>query len=231
MYGFKLTQPVKVIGSTAEDDYNIYIPSGFDNQDLVDSVAPANPNWKLDTPLEDIFEKTTAAHKQASKNETELKAEDNVIFFKTLKFQLAKPGAGVSRTSVPPATNSTREPVMPTNLPNLSGSGVSSTKAEKSPSTSSRYPKDTQQRQTHVRAFFRSLLSGPGTRPPGGDVRANAQQALANMTNKKGPVSPSTNPGTSSPQASTTTLSTSTVPTTATPTPTSATPAATAPNP
>jgi hypothetical protein len=51
VYNFNLTNPAKAIGSTNEDDYNIYIPAGYDNADLITSSAPPNSQWNDKTEM------------------------------------------------------------------------------------------------------------------------------------------------------------------------------------
>jgi len=89
LYSFPFNAPQKVVGS--DDDWSIHVPSGFDSQDLIDtSFTASRSGWTDSTPFEEVFTNPsrTRQTKQSSGVSETVKAQDNMLFFKNLKFQL-----------------------------------------------------------------------------------------------------------------------------------------------
>jgi hypothetical protein len=98
VYNFNLGHPAKAVGSTNEEDYNIYIPAGYDTLDLISMGTPANSQWNDKTELESIFEIPSLAKTRNAGQEIE--AEENIMFFKKLQFDLEKPtGIGLKQNN------------------------------------------------------------------------------------------------------------------------------------
>ena len=97
----------RLIGS-AEDDFGIYVPAGYDSNNLLDTTSKnaVSAAYGDDTPVEEVLKnpyatrgKTSAAsaargaQQQQQQFET-VSAEDNTAFFKALKYQLEQGGGG-----------------------------------------------------------------------------------------------------------------------------------------
>jgi len=210
VYNFNLTHPAKAVGSTSEDDYNIYIPSGYDSLDLISSVTPGNSPWNDKTELETIFEIPSSQSKAKSTGQ-EIEAEDNTMFFRKLQFDLDKPGMSIKQTNgqprKPPANNPEPNtfPLSPQTSPlnnkaevirNLTtptttapGSQSPANNVPSNPSTSGGRGAGRGRHQTAVKAFFKSLLSNgsaPSTSTSSKEnLRADAARALQTMSPTK----------------------------------------------
>jgi len=173
-YGFKTDHKEKVIGSCNEDDFNVYIPAGLDNMQLLDTYQ-ANSAGGMETPFEDVFiEKQGALGK--AKQDIEIKAEDNNLFFKTLSFNQNERGPP-SRTPII-ATSSLASPQTGSSI-STSTTGVG---ASANPTANPRTkPTPNEKKNQTVKAFFKQLLIGPAGTPNAraAEVRNDAQQVLA----------------------------------------------------
>jgi hypothetical protein len=123
----------KVLG-LAEDDFGVYIPAGYDSNDLLETTSKTAvaAAYGDEARTEDVFKKEIQARQPAaatanaggkkSKFDT-LLAEDNTIFFKQLKHQLES-GGGASALQVAAGLQSLTNP----------GVGAAGTQARTQPS-------------------------------------------------------------------------------------------------
>jgi dynein light intermediate chain 1 len=79
----------KVVGVAT--DFSIFVPSGFDNAQLLATKVSGRSGWTDTTPLSEIFaENYEAKKKPDARTDTVVTADDNDTFFKSLRDQVAK---------------------------------------------------------------------------------------------------------------------------------------------
>ena len=181
VYGFEFIHSAKVIGN--EEDYGLWVPSGYDSLSLIQSVTPANPSWKPNAKLEDVFRNPASRAKLADKVETEIKAEDNEVFFKELMKHQKDPkrvrmkdsssarSSSVSSKATPAGKTSSqkRASVTTTSSSAAATGGAGAVKGAK---------------EKAVKDFFRSLLDNSDKKGKP-QVRSSAKEALQSLKEKK----------------------------------------------
>lgn len=109
LYDFPLIHSAKVMGN--ENDFGIFVPSGFDSEDLINSIQPTK-TWPTTTAFQQVFkqpEQSTKKNKApvASRTDGEVKAEDNDLFFKKLKYDMEHNNRADASLSTPDRSKST----------------------------------------------------------------------------------------------------------------------------
>lgn len=180
---FDLVHPSRAIGSDA--DFGIAVFAGYDSTDLIESVKPVKSSWAEKALFEEVFRAPNITKSTStSKLESDVKAEDNDVFFKTLKFNVERGAPNRTQTrykadvSAPPPTKQPSSPEPsptpgPSSSPSADRKAPPAAAAAKAPATDQRAVKD----------FFRSLLST--SEKPGAakspDVRDQAKEALQQL--------------------------------------------------
>lgn len=166
MYGFELKQPAKVAATV--ESYGVFVPSGFDSEELIQSVMPAKTPYGDKTPFTEVFPNPNQETKN-QRAEEKVKAMKNDKFYKLLQQKL---NSG-PRAAAPTARGTAGKP----------DAGSRSHRSHRSargqpPSRSSRSPTaaEPQKKSAAVRQFFQSLLksSGKGGAGKGGAGKGSA---------------------------------------------------------
>jgi dynein cytoplasmic 1 light intermediate chain len=146
LFNFDLRQHAQPEGT--ETEFGVYIPAGFDSTELVNSVTPATADWESDAKFSFVFrnpEKVTKSNSVAINVQQETKADDNQLFFKSLKFKLDNPTGRRASPSVDTVMRS-----KPTTRPSKRASITGAAGANS-------------QDNAKVKEFFKSLLNKSGT--------------------------------------------------------------------
>jgi len=100
--GLPQNQAPKIVG--AATDYNIFVPAGFDNAQLLATKVSGRSGWTDSTPLTEIFAENYEAKKSKGdpRKDTQVTAEDNDTFFKSLQAQLSKGVPFTKAQAAPP---------------------------------------------------------------------------------------------------------------------------------
>jgi len=216
LYHIPLIYPAKVVGSN--EDFSIYIPSGHDNEDLIQSYrVPSKQGWNDDTPYEEVFKNPAKKRKERLKGDTKItEAQPNDEFFKSLMEQLEKgPPVRGDATARPDRITNKRmlldnlPATLPITVPVPAKEPASAKKAAGASGSGSK--KADPKNNIAVKQFFRSLLtSQKGASADSRGTRAKAQKVLKGMKSESGePTSPTVdqeekeNSGTPAPSAGT----------------------------
>eukprot|EP00466_Bigelowiella_natans_P014247 jgi/Bigna1/92012/estExt_fgenesh1_pg.C_1680001 len=195
-YGFELRQSAKAAATV--DRFGLYIPSGFDSNELIQSVRPAKSAYDDAQAFVKVFPNPNKESKRRAEEE-KVKALKNNQFYKLLQQKL-KSGAGRSASSssskAPSSVDSAslkgiRGSPKPRS-PRMSSTSSSSRSGRGSRKGSSSSPKS----QIAVRQFFQSLLTGTGTKKvtsssaasgnDAGRTEASKNSSSSSSSNKKG---------------------------------------------
>lgn len=160
LYNFEWRHNAVVVGN--ENEFAINVPSGYDSEDLIASIQPARASWAEDATFDQVFINPEKKTQRVAQSEQEVKAEDNDVFFKTLKFTQSKSGARESKHAGKDLTARSR-------------SVIQKIKSDK--------PGKGAGDQRAVKDFFRSLLSeaDKGKGKSGADRRKQARDALPSL--------------------------------------------------
>jgi len=197
LYNIPLRNSAKVVGSN--EDFNIYIPSGHDNLDLINTDrVPSKQGWTDDTPFEEVFKAPQKKRKERLKDTKLLEAQPNDDFFRGLMEQIEKGpptrSDGSQRTERPkrildavplPAVVPTNVVPVPTATKTKSGSSKKSAAAAAAAAAVNNDTKN----NTVVKQFFRSLLtSQKGTTSSDNSRRdrSQVQKFLKTQTEESG---------------------------------------------
>jgi len=97
LFNFPLKHSAKVIGSA--EDVGLYVPAGYDSDDLIASGTKLKNGWDGVTKLETVFENVSAGKKADKAAMSVVTAASNEDFFKGLKDQLEKGHPSTPSTS------------------------------------------------------------------------------------------------------------------------------------
>jgi len=221
-YGFELRQSAKAAATV--DRFGLYVPSGFDSNELIESVRPAKSTYDDAQAFVKVFPNPNKESKRRAEEE-KVKALKNSQFYKLLQQKL-KSGAARSPSSSKTQSSSADSSISKGGIrgsPKLrsprksssssssrSGRGGSAKGSGSSPKSQIAVNVHTSKMpivfpvischsfmfvQPKVRQFFQSLLTGTGTKKISSSGSGSGSGANRTNANKKSSSSPPSNEG------------------------------------
>jgi hypothetical protein len=96
LYSFALSNeaPIQPKLICTEEDFSVYIPAGFDSENLINSLQ--SKHYNTESNEEEVFKAPTGSKSTHSNSNStakdSIKAQENVLFYKSLKFALEQGG-------------------------------------------------------------------------------------------------------------------------------------------
>jgi len=195
-YGFELRQSAKAAATV--DRFGLYVPSGFDSNELIESVRPAKSTYDDAQAFVKVFPNPNKESKRRAEEE-KVKALKNSQFYKLLQQKL-KSGAARSPSSSKTQSSSADSSI---SKGGIRGSPKLRSPRKSSSSSSSRSGRggsakgsgSSPKSQIAVRQFFQSLLTGTGTKKISSSGSGSGSGANRTNANKKSSSSPPSNEG------------------------------------